>query len=47
VLTGRSGRSVNIHLRGGDLAIEWNERDNHVYMTGPAVEVFTGEWPRT
>lgn len=45
VLTGRSGREVTIHLRGGDLSIEWNERDNHVYMTGPAVEIFSGEWP--
>jgi diaminopimelate epimerase len=45
VLTGRSGREVTIHLRGGDLAIEWNESDNHVYMTGPAVEVFSGDWP--
>jgi diaminopimelate epimerase len=44
VLTGRSGREVIIHLRGGDLAIEWNAADNHVYMTGPAEEVFTGEW---
>jgi diaminopimelate epimerase len=44
LLTGRTGRSVQIHLRGGDLAIEWNETDNHVYMTGPAVEVFTGDW---
>jgi diaminopimelate epimerase len=44
VLTGRSGREVTIHLRGGDLAIEWNSADNHVYMTGPAEEVFTGEW---
>jgi diaminopimelate epimerase len=45
VLTGRSGRNVKIHLPGGDLAIEWSEADNHVYMTGPAVEVFQGEWP--
>ncbi len=45
VLTGRTDRSATIHLRGGDLSIEWNENDNHVYMTGPAVEVFTGEWP--
>lgn len=45
VLTQRSGRKVTIHLRGGDLSIEWNESDNHVYMTGPAVEVFSGEWP--
>jgi diaminopimelate epimerase len=45
VLTGRTDRQVSIHLRGGDLSIEWNENNNHVYMTGPAVEVFTGEWP--
>jgi diaminopimelate epimerase len=45
VLTGRTSRDVKIHLRGGDLSIEWNEPDNHVYMTGPAVEVFSGEWP--
>ena len=45
VLTGRTGRSVEIHLRGGDLEIEWSEADNHVYMTGPAVEVFSGDWP--
>ena len=32
-------------LGGGDLTIEWNEANNHVYMTGPAVEVFTGDWP--
>jgi diaminopimelate epimerase len=44
VLTGRSDRNVVIHLPGGDLAIEWREADNHVYMTGPAVEVFSGEW---
>jgi diaminopimelate epimerase len=45
VLTGRTGRNVTIHLRGGDLEIEWSEKDNHVYMTGPAVEVFSGDWP--
>jgi diaminopimelate epimerase len=45
VLTGRSDRSVEIHLPGGDLTIEWNEANNHVYMTGPAAEVFSGEWP--
>jgi diaminopimelate epimerase len=44
VLTGRTDRKVTVHLRGGDLATEWNERDNHVNMTGPAVEVFSGEW---
>ncbi len=45
VLTGRSERNVVVHLLGGDLSIEWNEEDNHVYMTGPAVEVFSGRWP--
>jgi diaminopimelate epimerase len=44
VLTGRTDRNVLVHLRGGDLSIEWNEEDNHVYLTGPAVEVFGGEW---
>jgi diaminopimelate epimerase len=45
VLTGRTGRRVLIHLTGGDLEIEWDEASGHVYMTGPAEEVFTGEWP--
>jgi diaminopimelate epimerase len=45
VLTGRSDRRVVIHLLGGDLLIEWNEENNHVYMTGPAVEVCNGNWP--
>jgi len=44
VLTGRSGRKILAHLPGGDLQLEWRESDNHVYMTGPATEVFTGEW---
>ena len=45
VLTGRADRKVTIHLVGGDLEIEWRESDNHVYLTGPAVEVFSGDWP--
>lgn len=45
VLTGQSGRDVRVHLPGGDLRIEWREADNHVYMTGPAVEIFSGDWP--
>jgi diaminopimelate epimerase len=44
VLTGRCDRKVQVHLRGGDLSIEWNEASNHVFMAGPAVEVFSGEW---
>ncbi|MEX1223437.1 MAG: diaminopimelate epimerase, partial [Pirellulales bacterium] len=44
VLTGRTERKIVNHLLGGDLELEWAE-NNHVYMTGPAVEVFTGHWP--
>ena len=45
VLTGRSERKVLIHLPGGDLELEWRKSNGHVYMTGPAVEVFSGTWP--
>ena len=44
VLNGISNRRVQIELRGGLLEIEWSEADNHVYLTGPAATVFTGEW---
>lgn len=43
VLTGRGTREVEIELLGGNLQIEWRESDGHVYMTGPAAEVFSGE----
>jgi len=36
-----TGRTVTVHLVGGDLIIDW-AADNRVYMTGPAVEVFEG-----
>ena len=45
VLTGRQERVCIGHLPGGDLALNWCEEDNCVYMTGPAVEVFEGTWP--
>ena len=45
VLTGRTNRKVLAHLPGGDLNLEWRESDGNVYMTGPATEVFSGEWP--
>jgi diaminopimelate epimerase len=45
VLTGRLVRGIVAHLPGGDLRLEWSEKDRHVYMTGPAVEVFSGDWP--
>lgn len=45
MLKGRTPqRTATVHLRGGDLIIEWNPDNNRVYMTGPAVLVFEGEW---
>ncbi len=43
VLTGKTDRNVTVHVRGGDLKISWNASDDHIYMTGPAVTVFSGE----
>ena len=45
MLKGRTPqRTATVHLRGGDLFIEWNPDNNRVYMTGPAALVFEGEW---
>jgi len=35
------GREAVIDLPGGELLVRWDE-DEHVYMTGPAVEVYRG-----
>ena len=40
-LNGKTGRKVKVDLPGGSLAIDWR-KDNRVYMTGPATEVYTG-----
>lgn len=37
-------RTVSVKLLGGELLIEWDPVSNHVFMTGPAVTVFEGEW---
>ncbi len=44
VLAGRTDRELLVHLPGGDLQLRWDEPTNHVFMIGPAVEVFTGVW---
>jgi len=44
VLTGRTDRKILNHLTGGDLMLNWDESSGHVFMTGPAVEVFTGTY---
>lgn len=45
VLNDRSERKAVIELDGGILVIEWAP-DNHIYMSGPATEVFRGEYIR-
>ncbi len=44
VLAGRTERKLTNHLLGGTLFLEWDEKSNHVFMTGPATEVFSGTW---
>jgi diaminopimelate epimerase len=44
VLTQRLDRKILAHLPGGDLCLQWHADDNCVYMTGPAAEVFSGDW---
>ena len=43
ILNNYTQRKVTVKLLGGDLEIEWNKEDNHVYMTGPATTVFEGQ----
>lgn len=43
ILNNYCDRKVKVHLLGGDLDIEWNEKDSHVYMSGEATTVFDGE----
>jgi len=42
VLNGLTEKKILNHLSGGDLEMEWGA-DGNIYMTGPAVEVFSGE----
>ncbi|MDA7949959.1 MAG: diaminopimelate epimerase [Pirellulaceae bacterium] len=44
VLTGKTDRAITNHLLGGDLQLIWEEETGEVFMTGPAVEVFSGQW---
>jgi diaminopimelate epimerase len=41
---GKTGPRLTIHLTGGDLLLEYDGK-GPVFMTGNAVEVFSGEWP--
>jgi diaminopimelate epimerase len=45
ILASKTERSLLAHLPGGNLQLQWSEQDNHVYLVGPATEVFSGDWP--
>ena len=43
VLNGKTGRHVTVQVLGGEVIIDWDEKTNHVFMTGPGEFVFDGE----
>ena len=43
VARGYTARRAVVRLLGGDLSIDWSEREDRIYMTGPAVTVYKGE----
>ncbi len=43
ILNEKTDDEVLVHLVGGDLLIEYDRETNHIFMTGPATEVFSGE----
>ena len=45
MLRGAVDRRVSIELRGGELEIVWVTDDSHIFMTGPAAEVYSGTIP--
>lgn len=44
ILNGLTEEDMTVSLLGGDLQIQWERKENIVYMTGPAEVVFDGEW---
>lgn len=43
----RTGRKMKVSLPGGELTIEWREKDDHVLMTGPVEFEFKGRFDPT
>lgn len=44
ILNGLTDESVTVKLLGGEIRVTWDRESNLVYMSGPAVTVFEGEW---
>lgn len=45
VASGRMEHEAVMTLEGGDLNVRWDGASGHVFMNGPAEEVFEGTWP--
>ncbi len=43
LVNGFTGNRIIDHMPGGDLELEWDGKGS-VFMTGPAVRVFDGDW---
>jgi diaminopimelate epimerase len=43
VLNNKTDRQATVEVDGGELFIEWDS-NNHIYMSGPAIEVFRGKY---
>ena len=44
VAAGKLDREAVVHLVGGDLTVRWDGESGQMFMTGPAVTVFDGEF---
>lgn len=42
VVNGFTDRDVFVHLAGGDVFVQWDEKNNRLYLTGPTAYVFRG-----
>lgn len=43
IVNGLTNNKVAVKVLGGEILIEWDRRENCIYMTGPAETVFDGE----
>lgn len=42
ILNKKTEDEITIHVLGGEIKVQWNRENNHVYMTGPATTVYEG-----
>jgi diaminopimelate epimerase len=44
VVNGFTDRELFARLKGGNIFLQWQESDNHIWVTGAGSYVFTGTW---